>query len=264
MTSALSALVTAIAVPVVFWWLARKYPAPQLAEDGPTLQELWPKYRKWEWIILIAYMALWVPVTAAIYAPLHLIAGWRAESMQEEPDTFVFFHDGAALWLPAFFMGLLLSGVVLTPILKRVLKERYAEYERYTALRFGFDQARAMKGLAIAICSAFALAVFAFFDAYVVASPGELRVNPFFGFERRYSYRDISEIVTAPALIAPNGNTVYRRIYLVRFNDGTSYTTDNMPEHELGERTRVQLMEAILQRSGLAPQEKPVFERGEL
>jgi hypothetical protein len=209
-------------------------------------------------------MALWFPVSAAVYAPLHLVARWRAESMQEEPDAFVFFHDGAALWLPAFFMGLLLSGVILTPIVKRVLRGGFAEYERYTALRFGIDQTRAMKGVAITICSAFALAVFAFFDAYVVASPGELRVNPFFGFERVYSYRDISEIATAPALIAPNGNTVYRRIYVVRFNDGTSYSTDNMPEYELADRTRIQLMEAILQRSGLTALEKPVFQRGEL
>ena len=264
MTSALSALLTAIAVPIVFWWLARKYPAPQLSDDGPSLQELWPRYRKWEWITLAAYMALWFPVSAAIYAPLHLVARWRAESMQEEPDTIVFFHDGAALWLPAFFMGLLVSGVILTPVLKRVLKERYAEYERYTALRFGFDQNRALKPFAIGISSAFVLAVFLFFDAYVVASPSELRLNPFLGFERHYTYRDVSEVVTAPALIAPNGNTVYRRVYLVRFSDGTSYTTDNMPEHELADRTRAQLIEAILRRSGLSAQEKPVFERGEL
>ena len=264
MTSGLTSLLTAIAIPIVFWWLARKYPAPQLSAQGPCLQELSPKYAKWEWIILLAYMALWAPVSAAIYAPLHLAARWRAGSVQQDADTFVFFHDGAALWLPAFFMGLLASGVILTPVLKRLLKERYAEYERYTALKFGFDQNRVLKGFAIGISAGFVVAVFVFFDAYVVASPSELRVNPFLGFERRYAYREISEVVTAPALIAPNGNTVYRRVYLVRFSDGTSYSTDNMPEHELGGRTRVQLIQAILERSGLAPREKLVFERGEL
>lgn len=264
MTNALGSLLTAIAVPIVFWWLARKYPAPQLSAKGPSLEELWPKYRKWEWIILIALFALWGPLSAAIYGPLHLVAGWRAASMQDTPDTLVFFMDGAALWIPAFFMALLLSGVILTPVLKALLKERYAEYERYAALRFGFDQNRVMKGLAITISSAFVIAVLALFDTYVVVSPSELRVNGLLGLERRYSYSEISEVVTAPALIAPNGNTVRRRVYLLKFGDGYSYSTDNMPEYELRNRTRRVFIHTILQRSGLSPREKALFERGEL
>lgn len=264
MTSVLTSLLTAIAIPVVFWLLARKYPAPQLSAEGPSLEALWPKYRKWEWIILVAYMALWFPVSAAIYWPLHLVARLRAEGMRENPDTFVFFADGAALWIPAFFMALLLSGVALTPVLKFLLKGRYAEYERYAALRFGFDHNRVMKGFAIVISSAFVLAVFALFDAYFVASENELRVNPLFGLERRYTYGDVSEIVTAPALIAPNGNAVHRRTYVVRFKDGTFYTTDNMPEYEVGNRSPFLLIESIVRRSGVSPREKAVFERGEL
>lgn len=264
MTSALTSLLTAIAIALVFWWLARRYPAPQLSEQGPSLEELWPKYRKWEWIILVLYMALWLPVSAAIYGCLHAVARLRAEAMQDNAETFVFFMDGAALWLPAFFMALLLSGVSLTPALKFLLKERYAEYERYAALRFGFDQNRVMKGFAAAICLSFVLGVFVLFDAYVVASPSELRVNPILGLERRYAYSEISEVLTAPALIAPNGNTVQRRAYLVKFTDGTSYSTDNMPEYELGDRTRVSLVQSILQRSGRSLREKPVFDRGEL
>jgi hypothetical protein len=264
MTGVLTSLLTAIAIPVVFWLLARKYPAPQLSAEGPSLEALWPKYRKWEWIILVAYMALWFPVSAAIYWPLHLVARWRAEGMQDNPDTFVFFVDGAALWIPAFFMALLLSGVVLTPALKFLLKERYAEYERFAALRIGFDQNRAMKGLAIVFSSAFILAVFALFDAYFVASPNQLRVNPLLGFERQYAYGDVSEIVTAPALIAPNGKTVHKRVYVVRFRDGTFYTTDNMPEYEVGDRSPTLLIQYIVHRSGVSPKEKAVFERGEL
>ena len=165
MTSALTSLLTAIAIPIVLWWLARRYPAPQLSAQGPSLQELAPKYAKWELMIVLAYIALWAPVSAAIYAPLHLAARWRGAAMQQDPDTFVFFHDGAALWLPAFFMGLLACGIILTPVLKRLLNERYTEYERYNALKSGFDQRRVLKGFTIGISSAFAVAVFVFFDA---------------------------------------------------------------------------------------------------
>lgn len=264
MTGALTSLLTALTIPLVFWLLAWKYPAPQLRAEGASLEELWPKYRKWEFIALVAYMALWFPVSAAIYWPLHVIVRWRAEAMQDSANTFVFFVDGAALWIPSFFMALLLAGVLLTPAIKFLLKERYAEYERYAALRFGFDQNRVMKGFGIVITSAFVVAVLALFDAYFVASETELRVNPLLGLERRYVYADVSEIMTAPALVAPNGNTVHRRVYLLRFNDGTSYTTDDMPEYELGSRSRTLLIQSIVQRSGISPKEKAVFERGEL
>ena len=187
MADVLTSIIIAIAIPLVFWWLARKYPAPQLSSEGPTLEELWPKYRKWEWIFIVAYFAMWFPVAAAIYAPLHFVAQWRAAHAQETTDTLVFYMDGAILWLPAFFMSLLVSGVVLTPVFKAILRDRYVEYERYQALRFGMDQNRLLKGFARIMSVAFVLSVLLLFDAYVVASPGELRVNTFLGLERRYT-----------------------------------------------------------------------------
>ena len=209
-------------------------------------------------------MALWAPVSAALWYPLHLLAQARAEAMRADPEALVFFMDGAALWIPAFFMALLASGLLIDPIVKALLKERYAEFERYNALRFGFDQRRVLKGFAIVICTAFALSVFALLDAYCVASERELRVNPLIGLERRYAYADIAEIVTAPAFVAPNGNTVHKRFHLVKFRDGTSYSTRNMPEHEIGGRDVAALAKAIIQRSELKPVEKGVFQDGEL
>lgn len=264
MTDAITPLLISITIPLLFWWLARQYPAPELTQDGPSLEELAPRFRKWEFALVVVYMALWAPVAAALATPLRWLAEWRARSMQVETQTFVFYMEDAAWWLPAFFMALLLSGLLLTPLLKAVLKQSYRDYERYNALRYGFDQRRVLKGLAVLVCTGCALLTYVFFDAYVVASPRELRVNTLFGPERRYEYTQITEIVTAPALVAPNGNTVYRRIFLIRFADGSSYSTDNMPQQELGERSRTQWIEFILSQSGLSPREKPVFQRGEL
>jgi hypothetical protein len=264
MEELLTSILAAVSIPLVFWWLSRRFPAPQLSVHGPTLEELAPKYRKWEVIFTLAYILMWFPVSAAVFAPLHFIALWRAHAMQDDPSTFVFFVDGAALWIPAFFMALLLSGYALMPLLKGILKDRYAEYERYAALKFGFDQNRVMKGFSITIVVAFVLVVIALFDTYVVASQTELRVNPLLGLERRYAYSDISEIVTAPALVAPNGNTVYRRVSLLKFNDGTTFSTDSIPEEELINRSRAALVQAIVERSGVQITEKAVFERGEL
>jgi hypothetical protein len=153
---------------------------------------------------------------------------------------------------------------MITPLARFLLKERHAEYERYGALRFRIDQHALTKGLAMTICSGFVLAVMFCFDTYLVASPRELRVNPFFGFERRYAYSNLSQVLTAPALKAPNGDTVRRRVFVLRFDDGTSYSLDDLPEHEIDGRTPKLLVEAILRRSGRSPTEKAVLERSEL
>ena len=58
MESVPASALTAVAIPLVFWWLARKYPAPQVSANGPTLAELAPKYRKWEAALVLAYFAL--------------------------------------------------------------------------------------------------------------------------------------------------------------------------------------------------------------
>lgn len=264
MTHALAPLLISIIVPLLFWWLARRYPAPELSQDGPSLEELAPRFRKWELVLVLVYMALWAPVAAALAFPLQWLGEWKARAMQTDAQTFVFYMEAAAWWLPAFFMALLLSGLPLTALLKVVLKQRYRDYERYSALRYGFDQRRVLKGLTALVCTGCALFTYLLFDAYVVASDQALRVNTLFGAERRYEYAQITEVVTAPALVAPNGNLVYRRVFLLRFADGSSYSSDNMPQQELGGRTREEWIDFVLRRSGRALTEKPVFQRGEL
>lgn len=120
------------------------------------------------------------------------------------------------------------------------------------------------KLVSLTACTLSALLTAALFDTYVVAGATELRVNPFLGLERRYSYSDITEIATAPSLIAPNGNLVHRRVFLLKFADGNTFSTDSVPEHELQRRTLTALIEVIIDRTGIQPIEKAVFRRGEL
>ena len=264
MSQVTTPLLISIIVPLLLWWLARKFPAPELSDDGPTLEELRPKYRKWEFVFLALYLALWAPVSFALALPLQALARWHAHSLQADAQTLVFTMETVAWWLPAFFLALLLSGLLLNGLGRVLLKERFADYERYNALRHGFDQQRVLKGLVVFVCTGCALFIYIFFDAYVAASPQELRVNPLFGSERRYAYTEIAEVVTAPALIAPNGNTVHRREFLIRFADGSSYSTNYMPKEEIGGRSTAQWVEFILQRSGQELKTKAVFQRGEL
>ncbi len=114
------------------------------------------------------------------------------------------------------------------------------------------------------ISIAFVFVVMGMFDLYVVASSESIRVNPFWGFERRYTYTDVAEIVTAPVFIAPKGNTVYRREYLIKFKDGTVLSSDFIEVDEILKRSYQEFIAEIAKRSGVMIQEKAFFQNGEL
>jgi hypothetical protein len=93
----LSSALIPIAIPLVFWFLALRFPAQKLSGDGPTLKELLPKYTKWDVFYLCAYLLLWIPVTAAIYYPLHWLMEWHWSSIQNAADTLVYTMSDVAL-----------------------------------------------------------------------------------------------------------------------------------------------------------------------
>jgi hypothetical protein len=252
------------AIPLLNWWLARKYPVLKLSPGAATLEELTHKYRKWEGRITFIYLVFCAVATFVIYLFLHFAALWRAQAMQFDAQSFVFFADGPMLWTSALFIALLCSGYVLTPLINYLLKGHYAEYERYTARKLNFDFYRVKKWLVIGVSTLIAVLLLAFFDTYMLASPEGIRFNPILGGERRYVYTDLDEIVTAPILIAPNGDLVYRRVYLLKFKDGTSFSTDSLPENEILHRSPREFISELVKISGRQPIEKAVFQRGEL
>jgi hypothetical protein len=257
-------LITIAVVGFIFWWLKRRFPAPQLTDDGPTLEELLPKYRGWSLFTTVGVMVLWVPLTALVFAGLYRVVGWYSATLQDSTETFVFCIPPKGYLVPAFFVAILLSMFVMSGILKLLLRERYNEFLRFDALRLGVDQGRLMGILIVVIAVGCTLSVLWLLGIYLVASPTELRVNPPFGFERRYSYSELTEVITAPAHLHINGKRINERVYKLQFRDGTFFSTQFMPTPELHERSVEMLIDAILQRSGLMLKEKPVFERGEL
>jgi len=98
---------------------------------------------------------------------------------------------------------------------------------------------------------------------YVLFMPTQIRFNPLLGVkEHVFEYRDIVAIRTASALIAPNGNTVQRREFVVRFSDSSSWNTNADPS-EATEAQIAALVSAISERSGVLISELPVLGREE-
>lgn len=256
-------LVVAV-VSLAMWWMRRKFPAPELTDNGPKLEELRPKYQIWSVITLFGNMALWIPMTALVFAGLYPLVVWYSATLRDSPDTFVFCLQPIHYLMPAFFVGILLSSFVMVGILKLLLRERFAEFGRFDNQRMGMNQGRLVGVLIPVIGIGFTVVVLRMLNIYLVASPTELRINRPFGLERRYPYSELTAVVTAPASIARSGKRVQHRLYQLQFQDGTSYSTLFMPSRELDGRSEEMLIDAILERSGLTLQEQPVFKAGEL
>jgi hypothetical protein len=89
-------------------------------------------------------------------------------------------------------------------------------------------------------------------------------INPLFSVvEQRYSYNDIKEITTAPQFIAPNGNRVSRQEYIIRFSDGSTWSTHFAPS-ELDAAHKSEVLKFVASQSHVPIREVEVFRKDEL
>ncbi len=142
--------------------------------------------------------------------------------------------------------------------------DEYALYVRLQNLKSNYragNTSRILSGVLL-ISSLAMLVLFA--DNYTRIGKSEITLNPFFSLgETRHTYRDIERIVTAPRLLAPNGNTVERRVYLIRFRGGDKWNSDNAPG-EYSDAELAQIVGGIAKKSGVTVTEQEIFQRDEL
>jgi hypothetical protein len=264
MTGLITTALIALLVPLLYLWLAKKFPAPELKKEGLSLESLLPKYRKWETRLTLVYIVLWLPVTAVLYLPLHYLAKYRGLALQEGPESLVYIMETAAYLVPAVFMAILVSGVVISLSGRKFKTAAYAEFERYLALRHGFDQQKVMRILSVFLCTLCALLVILLLDSYAVAAPNQLTVNTILGGERKYSYSEVTQVITAPTFTSPTGKEVHRRLYVLKFRDGTTYTTNNMPKREILGRPTSDFIRYVMLKSNAPLLEQSVLRSNEL
>jgi hypothetical protein len=124
-----------------------------------------------------------------------------------------------------------------------------------------FDSERVTRLMIPAVAAAAAYAVWAMADWRLVVAPTEIRFDPLLAAaERSYAYDDVVAIETAPAVRAPNGSSVARRGFAVRFADQTAWTT-NFDMAEARETELAEIVRVVSERSGLPITEVEVIER---
>ena len=99
---------------------------------------------------------------------------------------------------------------------------------------------------------------------YTLFTSDEVIVKRLFAVSKdKLKYSDVSHIVTAPSLTAPNGNVVNRREYVIRFASGTSWTT-NLAPTDLTLDQKLHIAQFVSRRSGVPITEVKRFTRDEV
>lgn len=255
----LGAVAAAVLTALAMHWAMHAFPSRPDPGEGATLEELAPRYGKWEGLFVSLYLASWVPVTYVLWRLLRALADWNASLLG--PADFVLTAEPLFWLLPAFFAALVLPGAPLTWLARRMLGPRFAEYDRYLVLKHRYDYARANRAALRVTGWGCALAVFLGLDWYVLVRDDALVVNGLVAVtDEVRPYADIRSIRTASRFIAPNGSVKERREWLVTFADGGTWSTFGLPAEQT-ELQKAAMVGSISARAGVTVEEIAVFEK---
>jgi hypothetical protein len=244
--------------------LATAFPVktPDVTSQAANLAALTLRYRRWDAAFGTCYFITCLLCTALIWT---LFVAWSRWHSSLLVDADVKLTTGPAYYfIPAFFWSLLVGIAPVNWVGIRVLKTRYQEYEIYRSLKANSSVSRFNRFANFGYALACSTALFLGLNWYVLVRQDGLIVHRVFAVtEDRYNYAEVRSIRTAPALIAPNGHTVYRREFVATFSDGRKLSTNSLLM-KLPEARKRTLMALISARSHIPVQEISVFQRGEL
>lgn len=245
----ISEVLMAIAVPLVAYVLSKlaPYHAPPETRHY-TLASLTPIYAKWEFITLGLVFILVPLIGYAIFSVLQAAMAFALKRFEHAP--YVLSPTGIFWALPAGFLALIMTSPLLELILRRLLKERYLEFDIYQQLKYKFDAKKIGKVLVnfiTVICGAFLILTFNF---YIVFDSTQIISNDFFSFtDERYLYSEIRSIQ-----IESIGSTQHQppttTQYLIEFHNGKRWHTRLWPI-ELDEAFGRQVMGFVSAGSGI-------------
>lgn len=242
--------------PFMFWLIAFApwiYDIRGTRRTDPEYAALGREFRKWDFAMAVAVLLSLVPVGAALYLPLHLVAHGVASLRRSSSDagTFVFFADGALLFVPMTFATGAIAQLPAWWAMKRALGERFPEYLRYSSVRHGRNRYESAPKVAGMVLLAALLATLPIIRAGVVASPRELMIRPFTSAERCEHYWDVADIRVAPAVMDAHHRVTVRRVYVVTFHDGSSLQSNYLLDTEIDGRSVEEFLDELSRRSGI-------------
>lgn len=81
------AVAASIGVPIVIALQARLFPTAEVDRFGPALEELGPRYRKWETVVGLLLFVLCAPIALSLWWCLRRMADWHASLLPKATIT---------------------------------------------------------------------------------------------------------------------------------------------------------------------------------
>lgn len=225
----------ALLAAIVFMLIRRYAPATRSGVDPATLASLSNKYAGYEFAGVPALLLFAVAINWVLYRVLRFASDCEI-SLRRDGAEFVF-EPGAiglcvVMIVPAFLLSLLPMSVLYRLVLGAT---RYREFSLVSRYEQGYDARRVVLAIATVVTPiSLALAVL-LVDRYALVTPTELVVNRFWGFtENRRALSDVVAIEAVEWETAPDRNVISWPYHVVRFRDGSEWTTRDlsMPDAE--------------------------------
>jgi hypothetical protein len=242
-------------VEVAFALFRRLFPlGPPDPSEPPLSDEERKFYRRWEMASLVPLFLFIASLTYPWYLAMECAAGlWHRPTPQ---TRFLIRPDPHWWFVPAFFLGIISSGIPMFGLYRLLLGGRYKRYDRACAERVGFNA----RPVVILLAATFLLgtAVFFYFLAGNFARFTDSGVEigrplPFLG--RSFAYEQVRAIEHRAAIRSSNGNLIPRPHHVILFDDGTSWSTENL--FRPGPEEEEKLVRLVSRRSGRAVVEPP-------
>lgn len=245
------------------WWILGLVFPVRRAPGGRSLADLRQEYLGWDFVAMALVAILTAPVAYGWWKLFLAVA--PSVGLSFDGEVFML-RPGRLIWLlVAVLLGLMCVLPIAGAIIDHALGERRArEYNEYASLLLGCDAEAVTPWLCGAMTGLALLTVFAVSDWYAVFTPNDIRIDTFFGVsERRFGYADVTEIKTAPAFLPLlRLMPVKRRLYVLRFADGSSWNTDQDPAGAGAAELRA-IIDTVSARSGVPITEVDVLPRAD-
>ena len=195
-------------------------------------------------------------------AGLTALGHWRAALFMEAPYLIV---PSSIIWaVPAILLGIVTGVVLLDRFQRHSLKSDYADYVSYEEKRNGLTEKMSwyfVFGPLIVLSLVFTIMAL---DWYLIFTDREVVINPLFGFsEEQRPYASIVGIKTAREYVAPNGNRIGCREFVIFFADGTHWSSLTTPSGMTESGKRAVIDYASI-KSGIPIQEVEFLSRDEV
>ena len=159
----------------------------------------------------------------AWWLALNQLAYWNSQRFE---PSFEQLYATRMMALPALFLGLISSGLMVTTLNRMLLAVRYPLYIRYQNLTMRYDFDRATRPVVVFTVAASLLLAAPMLNWRIVFNPNDVEFHsPFLLSTSVEHYADVVDIRTAPRFRTPNAKMVDGQEYQIEFRDGTVLAT---------------------------------------